>query len=200
MADEQTTQAAGTEEHEEEQEQTVTAEQFEELKRQLEETRKAQSGSDRTVAELRKQLEQKEKEAETAEQSAMEKAQERIAEIEQRLQQAEREKQLATQRNIATKLLSDEGLKAPSFLDRLIGDSEEETEAAVKEYIEALNQTKLSAADEFARKNGRKVTDTEQKGWSGMTYKQMAQLSPEEFNKIPSEVVEKAMKSELGEK
>lgn len=192
MADAEANPAVETEEQgegqEEKQEQTVTAEQFAELQRQLEETRKAQSGSDRTVAELRKALEQKEKDAANAEKTAQQQAEERIAEIEKKLQQAEAEKQRATQRGLAQQLLSEEGIKAPSFLDRLIGSQDEETEAAVKEYIESIKQTKLSAADEFARKNGRKVTETDKSKGGGTlddyTDEQIQAMTNEEFLKV----------------
>lgn len=169
-------------------EQTVTREQFAELQRQLEETRKAQSGSDRTVAELRKALEQKEQEAANAEKTAQQKAEERIAEIEKKLQAAEAEKERATQRGVAQQLLSDEGIKAPKFLDRLIGKDGEETEAMVKEYIETVKQTKLSAADEFAKKNGRKITETDKSGGPGTfddyTPEQVKAMTTEQYEAV----------------
>lgn len=199
MAEQEVTQAETTEEQGESQEtqgQTVTAEQFAEIQRQLEETRKAQSGSDRRVKELMEQLKQKEQEAENAEKSAEEKLSERIAEMEKKLQQAEQEKALATQRALAQQLLSDEGLKAPSFLNRLIGGDDEETEAAVKEYIETVKESKLSAADEFARKHGRKVTETEKSKGGGTledyTDEQIRAMSDKEF----AEVMERSKKQQ----
>lgn len=188
MAEEETTQAETTGETEGQEDQTVTAEQFEELKRQLEETRKAQSGSDRTVAELRKQLEQKEQEAANAEKTAQQKAEERIAEIEKRLQQAEAEKQRATQRGLAQQLLSNEGIKAPSFLDRLIGENDEETEAAVTEYIESIKDTKSVAADEFAKQHGRKPAPSKREGNANTiddyTDEQVDAMSDKEFEEV----------------
>jgi septal ring factor EnvC (AmiA/AmiB activator) len=181
----------GKEEEGKEDEQAVTAEQLAEVKRQLEETRKAQSGSDKRVKELQEMLKQKEREAEEAEKSAEQKAEERIAEIEKKLQQAEREKQHATQRGLAQQLLSDEGIKAPSFLDRLIGESDEETEAAVKEYIESIKQTKLSAADEFAKKNGRKVEGGKSGGPT--TYEDLKGMSREEIEALPTETLDKIL-------
>ena len=192
MADVDATQAETTEEQTEgqeaQQEQTVTAEQFAELQRQLEETRKAQSGSDRRVKELMEQLKQKEQEATEAEQTAEEKLSERIAEMERKVQEAEREKATATQRSLATQMLSDEGLKAPSFLNRIIGESDDETEAAVKEYIETIKASKLSAADEFARKNGRRVTETDKSKGGGTledyTDEQIQAMSDKEFGEV----------------
>ena len=104
MAEEKTNQAAEPN-GEQDETQTVTAEQFEEIKRQLEETRKAQSGSDRTVAELRKALEQKEQEASNEKKTVQQQAEERIAEIEKKLQQAERDRFTATQKGLAQQLL-----------------------------------------------------------------------------------------------
>jgi hypothetical protein len=187
MAEEKTNQAAEPN-GEQDETQTVTAEQFEEIKRQLEETRKAQSGSDRTVAELRKALEQKEQEASNEKKTVQQQAEERIAEIEKKLQQAERDRFTATQKGLAQQLLSEKGIKAPSFIDRLIGDDSEATEAAIKEYIESIEETKLSAADKFARENGRKVTDTGKDSGVGTfdeyTPEQVKRMSTEEFERV----------------
>lgn len=192
MADEDVTQAETTGEQDA---QTETAEQSGEmaeqlkaLQKQLEETKKAQSGSDKQVQELMKKLEQKEQEAAEEKKTAEQKSAERLAEIEAKLEQAEQEKFMATQRAHAQSLLSEAGLKAPSFIDRLIGGDDEETEAAVKEYIGAIDSTKLQAADEFAKKNGRKVTETDKSAGNGTlddyTDEQIAAMTNEQFLKV----------------
>ena len=50
---------------------------------------------------------------------------------------------------------------------------------------------------EVAKKHGRFVTRTDPTGYGGMTYKEMSALSAGDFAKIPSEVVDQAMESEL---
>lgn len=195
MAEENANQAERTEEQKEEK-QTVTAEQFAELQKQLEETRKAQSGSDRRVKELTDMLKQKEQEASEAEKTAEQKFAERIAALEAKAKESDRAAQRAQQRSVAIGLLSQEGLKAPGFLDRLIGENEEETQTLIKDYIDTLKGQKLSAAEEFARQNGRTVTDPDKGGYGGMSYKQLVQLPEAEFNKIPQEIIDKAVEAE----
>ena len=188
--------AVETEGHEAE-EQTVTYEQFIQLQKKLDETKSAQSGSDRRVQELTELLKQREQAAENDKKSADEKSAERMAAIEQKLADAEREKKLAMQRSVAMELLSEVGLKAPKFLDRLIGEDAETTKALVKEYIEDKQASVLQGKDEVARAHGRTVTKTDPTGYGGMTYQQMQALPDAEFNKIPSSVVEQAVEAEL---
>lgn len=194
MSDENLNPADGTGE---ETKQAVTIEQLDELKKQLEETRKAQSGSDRTVQELRKALEQKEREMQDSEKTWQQKLEEQIGDISSKLQAAEKDKALATQRSAAIELLSAEGLKAPKFLDRLIGDDPEATEALVLEYIEDKKSARLEGRGEFAKENGRKPTSADSSGFGGMTYKEMVSLPQNEFAKIPQDVVDKAMETAL---
>ena len=188
--------AVETEGHEAE-EQTVTYEQFIQLQKKLDETKSAQSGSDRRVQELTELLKQREQAAENDKKSADEKSAERMAAIEQKLADAEREKKLAMQRSVAMELLSEVGLKAPKFLDRLIGEDAETTQALVKDYIEDKQASVLQGKDEVARAHGRTVTKTDPTGYGGMTYQQMQALPDAEFNKIPSSVVEQAVEAEL---
>ena len=164
MADENANQAAGTEEHGK---QTVTAEQFEELKknleetqRALEETKKAQSGSDRRVKELTEQLTAAKKQTEDAEKTAEQKLAERMAALEKQAEESDKKAKLAQQKALAIDLLGKEGLKAPKYLDRLIGGTDEETQALISDYIEDKKATKAETADEYAKKHGRKVTDS----------------------------------------
>ncbi len=202
MADENVNPDEGTEEQEEKQ--TVTAEQFEELKnqlnetkKQLEETRKAQSGSDRTVAELREEIKKKEQALSNVEKTAEQKYEERLAEMEKKIHETERERTLASQRSVAVELLNNEGLRAPKYLDRLIGEDEEATKALISEYIEDKKATKLEERQEYAKGNGRKVNSGDGSKYSGMSYKDMANLPAEEFRQIPSDVVDKAIEAEL---
>ena len=188
--------AVETEGHEAE-EQTVTYEQFIQLQKKLDETKSAQSGSDRRVQELTELLKQREQAAENDKKSADEKSAERMAAIEQKLADAEREKKLAMQRSVAMELLSEVGLKSPKFLDRLIGEDAETTKALVKDYIEDKQASVLQGKDEVARAHGRTVTKTDPTGYGGMTYQQMQALPDAEFNKIPSSVVEQAVEAEL---
>ena len=184
-------------EGQEAEEQTVTYEQFVQLQKKLDETKSAQSGSDRRVQELTELLKQREQAAENDKKSADEKSAERMAAIEQKLADAEREKKLAMQRSVAMELLSEVGLKAPKFLDRLIGEDAETTQALVKDYIEDKQASVLQGKDEVARAHGRTVTKTDPTGYGGMTYQQMQALPDAEFNKIPSSVVEQAVEAEL---
>ena len=184
-------------EGQEAEEQTVTYEQFIQLQKKLDETKSAQSGSDRRVQELTELLKQREQAAENDKKSADEKSAERMAAIEQKLADAEREKKLAMQRSVAMELLSEVGLKSPKFLDRLIGEDAETTQALVKEYIEDKQASVLQGKDEVARAHGRTVTKTDPTGYGGMTYQQMQALPDAEFKKIPSSVVEQAVEAEL---
>lgn len=181
----------------EETEQTVTYEQFVELQKRLDETKSAQSGSDRRVQELTELLKQREQAAAEEKKTSEEKMAERMAEIESQLQNERRDKQLALQRGVAVELLSEVGLKPPKYLDRLIGEDAETTEALIKEYIADKQAAVLQGKDEVAKKHGRVVTKTDPTGYGGMTYKEMSALSAGDFNKIPSEVVEQAMEAEL---
>src|SRR6056297_2428468 len=186
-----------TEEVKETSEQAAMAKQLEALQAQLEETKKAQSGSDRRVQELTELLKQREQAAAEEKKSAEEKMAERMAEIESKLEAERHDKQMALQRSIAVELLSEVGLKPPKYLDRLIGEDAEATEDLIKAYIADKQEAVLQGKDEVAKKHGRVVTKTDQTGYGGMTYKEMSALPAGEFNKIPSEVVEKAMESEL---
>jgi hypothetical protein len=196
MADEKdATQGEGTEEQTEEK-QTVTAEQFAELQKQLEETRRAQSGSDRTVAELKKLLEQERAEKENASKTAEEKFAERIAALEAQTKQAEQKARMASLRSKATDLLTEAGLKAPAFLDRLIGDDDEATEELVKAYIEDKQETLTEGRKSFAKENGRRVTGTEQPD-NNLDYAKLNRLSDEEVKNIPADVLDAIMEAAM---
>ena len=158
-------QAVETEDPEEVQ--TVTIEQFEEMNTQLAESKKmfddlkkAQSGSDNKVTELQKLLKQKEEDGKTEEQ----KFADRVKLIEDELESTKVEKQAAVLKGLAIQLLSEKKIKAPKYLDRLIGKDAEETEALIMGYIEERLALELSVADDFAKNNGRTVQKNKGKG------------------------------------
>lgn len=175
----------------EEKAQTVTIEQFEELKALLEATKSAQSGSDKTVKQLQDLLKQKEAEKE----AAVKTESERIEAIEKELRTSKEREEKAIQEKIALRLLADEGLKAPGFLSRLIGKDETETQANINEYIEDHKNAGLETADKIAKKSGRKVVDVKPGMYDGLTYAEMAALPNEEYAKIPKDIVTKITKA-----
>lgn len=173
--------------------QTVTIEQFEELKKQNEEIaaqnaiiKKAQSGSDRTVAELRGLLKQQEEEGKSEEQ----KLTDRITEIEGKWKISEADKLSAEQRSLALQILGEKGkgVEVPKHLDRWIGKNAEETEAIIMEYIQEELEKQLKFKDEFAKNNGRKVQRNT--GKDGLKLiddysdEEIDAMSPDEFLKI----------------
>ena len=189
MADEANVDNGTQEQTEQKSEETVTIEQFRGLQKQLEETRKAQSGSDRTVAELRKLLEEKEKAAEDAGKSAEQKYAERIAEIENKLKQAETEKTRATQESLAVRLLSDAGFKkTPKIFGRLVGNSDDETTALIQDYIEDMKARDAAEFLDDARANAVKPRDSNVKIQDG---KSIHDYTDAELKKMPPDVVDK---------
>jgi len=173
--------------------QTVTMEQFEELNTQLAESRrlfddlkKTQSGSDKTVTELQKQLKQKEEDGKTEEQ----KFADRVASIETELEATKAEKQAAVLKGLAIQLLSEKKVKAPKYLDRLIGKDAEETETLIMGYIEERLALELSVADEFAKNNGRTVQRNKGKG----DFKTIEEYSDAEIDAMSSSEFEKIQK------
>lgn len=184
MADE--TNPVETTEEQTEEKQTVSAEQFEALQKQLEETRKAQSGSDRTVQELKELLKQREQEAEEQQKTAEQKMAERMAEIESKLQSAEKEKSYMAQKSQAVEMLSAEGLKAPKYIDRLIGDNEAETQELIAAYIEEKKADALNANADYAKKNGRKLESGKPdfKTIDDYSTAEIKAMTAEEFDKV----------------
>lgn len=203
MADE-VLQGEGTEGQEA---QTVTIEQFEAVTAQLEETNKmfedlkrSQSGSDAAVTKLQKLLEQKDKEIENEKKTLEQRTADEIAEIRAELQQEKAAKMYEHNKGVATQMLIDADLRIPRTLSRLIGKDEEETMANIQAYIEDRQDDNAKAKDKEAKKYGRKVVDTTQKTVEKMSYEDMANLSDEQFNAIPKDVVIKAMNAALGAK
>jgi len=185
MADEKETQGESTEGLESKVE-TVSIEQFQELQRQFAETKKAQSGSDKTVTELKKLLLEREKEADEASKTSEEKFAERIKALEVDKEQAIAEKLKADQRSLAIQLLNDKGIKAPGYLNRLLGKDAEETEALITEYMEERLSVELSVADKFAKDNGRKVNKgkTDVKTLDDYSDEEIDSMSQAEFLKV----------------
>lgn len=175
--------------------QTVTIEQFEVMSAQLEESKKlfedlkkAQSGSDSKVTELQNLLKQRESEAKEASKTEKEKFADRVKAIENELESTKTEKQAAILKGLAIRLLSDKEIKAPKYLDRLIGKDAEETEANITEFIEEQLERDLLAADKFVKGAGRTVQKTHNKDgmklleeYSGEEIKAM---SDDEFLKV----------------
>jgi len=171
--------------------QTVTMEQFEELNTQLAESKKlfddlkkAQSGSDNKVTELQKLLRQKEEDGKTEEQRFAD----RVKSIEDELEATKTEKQAAVLKGLAIQLLSEKKIKAPKYLDRLIGKDAEETEDLIMGYIEERLALELSVADEFAKNNGRTVQRNKSKGdmktLEDYSDEEIESMSSAEFQKI----------------
>ena len=175
---------------EQEEVQTVTMEQFEELNTQLaaskkmfDDLKKAQSGSDNKVTELQKLLRQKEEDGKSEEQ----KFADRVKTIEDELKTAKDEKQAAVLKGLAIQLLSEKKIKAPKYLDRLIGKDAEETEELIMGYIEERLALELSVADEFAKSNGRTVQRNKGKG----DFKTIDEYSDAEIEAMSSSEFEK---------
>ena len=180
---------------EQEENQTVTREQFDELNSQLEasnkmfeELKKAQSGSDRTVTELQNLLKQTKEKAEEAGKTEKQKFADRMTAIETELAGEKAEKQKAILKGLAIQLLSDKKISAPKYLNRLIGKDAEETEANIMDYIEERLALELSVADEFAKNNGRRVQKTSGKGdmktLDDFTDDEIKSMSDAEFLKV----------------
>lgn len=195
MAGEKVSQGENTEEQEA---QTVTIEQFEEMNKKYEDLIKIQSGSDKAVTELQKLLKQKEVEIENEKKTAEQKLTDKMNEINERLDKSEKEKAYAVNKSLATQMLIDADLKVPRTLDRLIGANEDETVKFIKAYIEDRADDHASEKDKEAKKYGRKIVDTTQKSIEKMSYEDMVKLSDEKFNAIPQDLVNKAMNAALG--
>ena len=171
-----------------EEKQAVTIEQLEALQTQLEATRKAQSGSDRTVKELQDLLKQRETEAEESQKSEKQKFDDRLKQLEDAKNEAEQSALAEKQRNLAMQLLNAQGIKAPTFLTRLIGKDDDETTANIEEYIKEKLDDKLAIADSFAKDHGVKIQkgngDQSMKALGDMTDAEIDAMSDAEFLKV----------------
>jgi hypothetical protein len=183
---------------------TVTAEQFGALQKQLEtlmaeneKTKKAQSGSDKANTELKKLLDQKEKERANEKLTNEQKNAQAIAEMKTELEQERSEKLKVVNTSLAKQMIIDADLKVPRGINRLVGKTEEETIKFVEDYIADRQDEDATKKDIYAKKNGRKVVDTTLKSMDAMSYEDMAALSQEKFDAIPKDVVNKAMNAAL---
>jgi len=185
-AQEQTLEAAETEEKTEEK-QAVSAEQLEQLTAQLDAIKKAQAGSDKKVQELTEALRAKEEEASTVKKSA----EEQIAEIRESLQKAEAEKERERLKGRAREMLDEQGLKAaPIVLERLVGTSEDETKELVEAFSAYMKDTLSENRMEYDRDHGRTVSGpkrdapTSYDNLLDMSEEQMKSLDPRDIANI----------------
>jgi len=143
---------------------TVTKAQFEELQRKFEQVVKAQSGSDKMVAELTKRLETEAEKAANAERTAEEKVMDRIAKLERETAESKAAKARAEFLSMAyeecharglPKTLADKYGGDPSelsaYLDEVATQMTAKIDATVKE---RLGGTRKPASGDGA--NGRK--------------------------------------------
>jgi hypothetical protein len=180
----------------------VTMEQFEELKNSYAElakqneaillqngaVKKAQSGSDKTVTDLRKQL----KEQEDAGKTEVQLLAERLEAQEKKTAISEQKEIFANQKALALQILGikGEGVGVPKRLDQWLGKDDEETEANIMEYIEEELAKQLKFKDEFAKNNGRTVQRNKGKGdfktLEDYSDAEIEAMSTTEFEKIQS--------------
>lgn len=163
--------------------QTVTREQFDDLQKRLEQITAAQSGSDKKVAELTKALTEERK----AKESTAKTAEQRIAELEQKWRAADDAARRADLRARARDLLEASGVRAPKYLDRLIGNDEEETIRNVGLFIEDEKERVAERNKEFDREHGRTVSGPTRDVPS--SYDKLLEMSDEELKRMnPKEV------------
>lgn len=200
MADVTVTEEETTQEQTTEENQTVTIEQFDtvmaanaELTKSIESLKKLQSGSDSKVTELQNLLKLKDEDSKTDAQ----KKEDRLRAVESELADSKAKTAYAENKGLATQMLIDADLKVPRSLDRLIGKNEEETIKFINDYIEDREDEHAADKDKEAKRNGRIVVDTTQKSQEKMSYEDMQALSDEQFNAIPTELVNKAMETAL---
>lgn len=207
MAKEHNVDGAGAEDQTDSQEaQTLSMEQVEKLvAERLEKERKDwQSRFDK----LRNEKTEAEKALEDTEKSWQQRLQEEVSGVRKELESYKTEAQIAQLRSQALKRVSGAGLDLDDVEEklvyRLIDPNADNPLADVEAYVEREKQKsekiRLSAADEFAKKNGRKVTSSEGDAYSHMSYRDMAALPNDEFAKIPTDVVQKALTAELEQK
>lgn len=198
MSDQDQTNTAdtgeGEKDDEKKKEQTVTAEQFVALQKQLEQITAAQSGSDKKVAELTKAL----TEAQKAKDETAKTAEERIAELEKTALDSQRAAEKERLRTFARGILDEASIKPPKFFDRLIGNDEETTKQWVADFIQDEKERDVDRNKKFDRENGRVVNGPEEKGvdsWDkllGLTEEQMRNLGPQVVARLTREAREKS--------
>jgi len=203
MAEEEKTEDVGAEETNSQEVETLTKADVEEIVRQREEkiNKEWQSRFDK----LRNEKSEAEKKLEETNKSWQDKLQEQVSSVQKELENQRLEAQKAELRSQAIKSVSSAGLELDDveekLLYKLIDPNAENPLEDVKAYIdrekEKREKIKMSAADEYAKTNGRKVNSGDGGKYSGMSYKDMVNLPAEEFQQIPSDVVDKAIDAEL---
>jgi hypothetical protein len=156
-----------------------TAEQFAEVVKQLEETRKAQAGSDKKVAELNKMLEEARREKQTVEKTV----EERVAELQQQLQA----KDLS---ELRYKKASEAGM--PEVVKLWSIDTS--TEDGLAQYIEALKgfidekkakEVEAEIAKRFPKGN---APQAGRKADSELTYEDLLAMDDTQLRSVPKDV------------
>ncbi len=203
MAEEEKTEDVDAEGIDSQEVEELTKAEVEELvKQRLEQERKEwQSRFDK----LRNEKSEAEKKLEETDKSWQEKLQEQVSSVQKELENQRLEAKKSDLKSQAIKSVSSAGLELDDveekLLYKLIDPDAENPLEDVKAYIDREKQKrekiKMSAADEYAKGNGRKVNSGDGSKYSGMSYKDMANLPAEEFRQIPSDVVDKAIEAEL---
>ena len=145
----------------------------EELERQLAEIKKAQSGSDRMVQQLTAERDDpraKLEEATTATDS-------KLAQREKEIERRQRIVELSIEKNLDPKVVT----------SMLAANDEAE---AVDAVADALDKKKLEAADEFAKKNGRRVQVSNVEG--GYSYEELLRMPNHELSRLSDATFERA--------
>jgi hypothetical protein len=164
--------------------QTVTREQFEELKKQLDAITKAQSGSDRKVSELTAELEKARAEKDNTSKTA----EERIAALEKETTEAKAAANRERLKGVAREMLIEAKVKASGRnLERLVGTTLDETVELVKVYIEDAEAIRTEANRAHDREHGRSVQVSANA--KTLDYAQLEQMSDEEIAQLPPEEI-----------
>ena len=181
---EQTQNADGTDDVKKEQ--TVTAEQFATLQKQLEQITAAQSGSDRKVKELTEALNAAKQEKEkTAKTDA-----DRIAALEKESAANRKAADRERLKTFARGILDKASIKPPPYFDRLIGDDEEDTKQWVDDFVKDEQVKQAERNKQYDRDNGRKVDtsgDEKVDTWDKLltlSDDQLSRMDPKEIKRL----------------
>jgi len=181
---EQTQNADGTDDVKKEQ--TVTAEQFATLQKQLEQITAAQSGSDRKVKELTEALNAAKQEKEkTAKTDA-----DRIAALEKESAANRKAADRGRLKTFARGILDKASIKPPPYFDRLIGDDEEDTKQWVDDFVKDEQVKQAERNKQYDRDNGRKVDtsgDEKVDTWDKLltlSDDQLSRMDPKEIKRL----------------
>lgn len=157
----------------------ITAEQYNELQRQLEETKKAQAGSDRTVQELKAQLE--------AERSGKQDETEKSKQQQVLLNRKQRvfEKSLEMGRD-------------PKYdVSLLFGDMDDEEKL---EYLDQReNELVYKEREDFVKKNGRRPADININSIPAPGWDDILKMSDQQIKDLPDSTIENAKNTKKAE-